>query len=140
MIGEINKPLIEVRLNTSATSTSIEWIPFANNYEISISEFWNYMGDSERGEKAQQYIDYKKSKLSYIKWIALPVSLTTILSGFGGDLDYYMRYKFEALTALTIFGLSVKAFLYEKNIPSYVPLSYIQAKQIAKQYNNQNIK
>ena len=114
LIGEINKPLIEVRLNTSATSTSIEWIPFANNYEISISEFWNYMGDSERGEKAQQYIDYKKSKLSYIKWLALPVSLSTILGGIGGDRDYYMRYKFEALAALTIFGLVIM-ILFHKN-------------------------
>ena len=141
LIGEINKPLIEVRLNTSSTSTSIEWIPFTNNYEISISEFWNYMGDSERGEKAQQYIDYKKSKFkSPLKWVTLSFGII----GFGlvatdeSGPDYWnFILEKHILTTMSIVSSMLSSYIFciEKDINTYTPLSYIEVKQMIKEFN-----
>jgi len=134
IIGNENKPKLEIKLNTAHVSTKSEWTPFRNNYEISIAEFWQLVGDKGRSEYWKRYqrtklfIDNKWTTLSLglIGWSLISVATTE------------EEEKIYTNTGLSFSVISIVTFMYDASLKNkYDPISYIEAKEIVEKYNTQ---
>jgi len=133
ILGIDNNPILEVKLNTSGKNSDIEWAPYLNNSEISIREFWEFIGDTDRAVYVNKYNKSKIFRSS--KWFTLTAGL--IGSIYGKDMS--SRPEGQALPiriGYTCLGISAYSFWIDASLPKhYVPISFIEAREIAEEYN-----